>query len=145
MSDGDILEYYRPDFEDGFLFLWRLSSRVEIAYEVVHNWGFTPRTEIVWEKTTDSGKDWFGMGFYVRASHETCIVATRGKPRKQLTSRSIRSRFRAPVPRINGKTLHSGKPPEFYSLVERLVEGPYTELFARANRPGWVCSGKEIV
>ena len=114
-----------------------MSSQVEEAYRVVRAWGFVPKSEIVWEKLTSSGKPWFGMGRYVRASHETCIVAVRG--RVQPLVRNIRSRFSAPGGR------HSEKPEVFYDLVERLAPGPYVELFARRQRPGWTCLGDEIL
>ena len=32
---------------------------------------------------------------------------------------------------------HSRKPDETHDRIERLVDGPYLELFARASRPGW--------
>jgi N6-adenosine-specific RNA methylase IME4 len=77
-----------------------------------------------------------GMGHYVRGSHETCILATRG--RFKVRSRAVRSVFEARRGR------HSEKPDEFYALVEELADGPYAELFARRRRPGWRCFGKEL-
>lgn len=124
-----------PLAPDAWLFLWRVSSQVEEAYSVVRAWGFTPKTEIVWEKLTSGGKPWFGMGRYVRASHETAIVAVRGRPKPLV--RNVRSRFAAPAGR------HSEKPEAFYDLVEQLAAGPYVELFARRQRPGWQCLGDE--
>ena len=80
---------------------------------------------------------------YVRAAHETCLVATRG--RFKVDCKSIRSRFSAPVPvGSDGKYIHSGKPEAFFELVEKLVAGPYVELFARRRRPGWICLGNEL-
>lgn len=102
------------------------------------------------------GLPWFGMGRHVRASHETAIVAVRGKPKP--ISRSVRSRFSAPVP-LRGAPLitaetrgawrtglvaHSAKPEAFYDLVETLAAGPYVELFARRQRPGWTCLGDQM-
>lgn len=124
-----------PIADDAYLFMWRVSSQVEEAYEVVRAWGFVPKSEIVWEKLTASGKPWFGMGRHVRASHETAIVAVRGKPKPR--SRSVRSRFAA----VAGR--HSEKPEAFYDLIEQLAEGPYVELFARRARPGWTCLGDQ--
>jgi N6-adenosine-specific RNA methylase IME4 len=124
--------------DDAVLFLWRVSAMVEEAYSVARAWGFTPKSEIVWLKRTKTGKRWFGMGRSVRAEHETCIIATRGRP--TILSRSIRSTFAAAVPEHR----HSAKPEEFFDLVEQLVPGPYYELFARRQRPGWTCSGNEL-
>jgi N6-adenosine-specific RNA methylase IME4 len=39
---------------------------------------------------------------------------------------------------------HSEKPEEVYNRIERLVDGPYLELFARRERPGWTCLGHGI-
>lgn len=42
------------------------------------------------------------------------------------------------------KREHSRKPDEIYDIVEQCSPGPYLELFARHNRPGWVQWGDEI-
>ena len=76
------------------------------------------------------------MGRTVRGSHETCLIAVRGKP--PVLSKSIRSIFDAPV----GK--HSEKPEAFYEIVEQLSPGPYLELYARRQREGWTCLGDEV-
>jgi N6-adenosine-specific RNA methylase IME4 len=128
--------------EDAMLFLWRLASAGEEAYKVMRAWGFTPKTELIWKKLTPTGKRWFGMGRYLRAEHETCLVGIKGRPgqiREEMLSWSIRSVFEAPAGR------HSAKPDAFYSLVESIHPGPYVELFARRTRPGWTCLGNEIV
>jgi MT-A70 len=39
---------------------------------------------------------------------------------------------------------HSRKPDEAHDRIERLVEGPYLELFARRERRGWTNWGDEI-
>jgi N6-adenosine-specific RNA methylase IME4 len=125
-----------PMLPDALLLLWRVSSQVEEAYSVVRAWGFEPKSEIVWRKMTASGKEHFGMGRYVRAAHETCIVARRGRFKPACLS--IRSVFEAPT----GE--HSEKPEAFYELVERLTPGPYAELFARRSRAGWTQWGNEL-
>lgn len=137
LTIDDICQFELPPLEtDAYLFLWRVSSQVEEAYRVCRAWGFVPKSEIVWQKLTTNGKPWFGMGRHVRASHETAIVAVRGRPKP--ISRSIRSTFSAAA----GK--HSEKPEAFYDLIEQLALGPYVELFARRERPGWVCLGNEM-
>jgi N6-adenosine-specific RNA methylase IME4 len=132
-----IKNYPIPEmFDDALLLLWRVSSQVEEAYSVARAWGFVPKSEIVWRKKTKNGLVHFGMGRYVRAAHETCIVATRGhfKPRN-LSQRSI---FDAPT------GIHSEKPQAFYDIVETLSGGPYAELFARKPRIGWTQWGDEL-
>ena len=137
MSIEDICNFPLPPIaDDAYLFMWRVSSQVEEAYRVVRAWGFVPKSEIIWRKLTSNGNPWFGMGRSVRASHETCIIATRGRPVRK--SASVRSVFDASVGR------HSAKPEVFYDLVEQLSDGPYVELFARRQRPGWTCIGLEL-
>jgi N6-adenosine-specific RNA methylase IME4 len=146
----DIMRFPLPAFEENaILFLWRVASQVEEAYQVVRAWGFVPKTEMTWVKTTGpvpnelslgDAKLHFGMGRYTRASHETCIVAVRGKFADQIVDKGIRSVFFAPA----GE--HSEKPAIFYTLVERLVggKGPFVELFGRKPRAGWHVYGNEI-
>jgi N6-adenosine-specific RNA methylase IME4 len=125
-----------PIADDALLFLWRVSAMVPEAYAIAKAWGFTPKAEIVWIKTEKSGVRHFGMGRTVRNSHETCIIARRGK--SIVRSHSVKSVFEAP---IRG---HSEKPEAFYCLVEKLAPGPYVEMFARRERRGWTCMGDEI-
>lgn len=124
-----------PIAADAYLFLWRVSSQVEEAYRVVRAWGFAPKSEIVWQKLTKTGLPWFGMGRHVRASHETCIVAVRGRPKR--LNANTRSTFSAAA----GK--HSEKPDAFFALVEALCPGPRLELFGRKERPGWTVVGDQ--
>jgi N6-adenosine-specific RNA methylase IME4 len=39
---------------------------------------------------------------------------------------------------------HSRKPDEILGRIERLVAGPYLELFGREQVPGWTVWGNEI-
>jgi N6-adenosine-specific RNA methylase IME4 len=125
-----------PIADDAHLFMWRVSAMQQEALDLVKAWGFTVKSEIVWKKLTSTGKRHFGMGRQVRLEHEVALICTRGRPKVQ--SRSVRSVFEAPVGR------HSAKPEAFYDLVEQLCAGPYVELFARRQRPGWSCFGNEL-
>jgi N6-adenosine-specific RNA methylase IME4 len=131
-----------PIADDAVLFLWRVSSMVPAAYGIVRTLGFKAKSEIVWNKTDSAGELSLGMGRIVRGSHETCIVATRGRGIEP-KSKSEKTSFLAP----RGK--HSEKPDAFFHLVERLYplelwpEG-HVELFARRRRKGWICFGDEL-
>lgn len=157
MSVDDICRLVLPPIDEEFgchLFLWRVSAMVEEAYRVVRAWGFVPKTELVWRKTTKEGKRWFGMGHHLRAEHETCIIATRagrGRLQPKVRDRAVRSVIDADTYDVREDSIfsalchgHSAKPDEFYALVEQLVNGPYTELFARRERPGWTCIGNQV-
>jgi len=143
MTLSDIIRMPLPPIaDDAVMFFWRVSSMVPEAYEVVRSWGFTAKSEIVWNKTDSSGALSLGMGRIVRGSHETCIVATRGKGIAPL-SRVEKTSFLAP----RGK--HSEKPEAFFHIVERLYPlelwpEAHVELFARKRRKGWIVFGDEV-
>jgi N6-adenosine-specific RNA methylase IME4 len=137
--------------DDALLLLWRVSAMQEEALQVVRAWGFVPKSEIVWAKTARKGEDsasalgavvlprlHFGMGRYVRASHETCLIAARGRAAALVSSHSIRSVFFAPT----GE--HSQKPDVFYEIAEQLFPGPRVELFARRRRASWIQYGDQL-
>ena len=42
------------------------------------------------------------------------------------------------------KREHSRKPDEQYEIIESCSPGPYLELFARGQRPGWVQCGNQV-
>jgi N6-adenosine-specific RNA methylase IME4 len=126
--------------DDCVLFLWRVSSMQQEALDVARAWGFKPsKGEIIWRKMTETGKEHFGMGRIVRGAHEACIIATRGKP--EVLRRDVRSIFSAPVPRSDGRVVHSAKPDLFFEIVAGLFAGPRASLFERMQRPGFHCFG----
>ena len=132
-----------PLADDCLMLFWRVASMQQEALDIVRVWGFKVKSEIVWAKLTKHGKPWFGMGRYVRNSHEVCLVCTRG--RVKVRSRSVRSGFSAPVPvDARGRYVHSAKPEQIYRIAEALSEGPYCELFARKRRAGWMQFGRQL-
>jgi N6-adenosine-specific RNA methylase IME4 len=77
-----------------------------------------------------------GQGYWTRANPEDCWLATRGHPKR--LHADVRQFITAPVAE------HSRKPDEIYERIERLVDGPYLELYARRDRPGWMTWGNEL-
>lgn len=133
-----------PLAKDCVLFLWRVASQQQEALDVVRMWGFTPvKTELIWVKKTSAGQRWFGMGRTLRAEHEVCLIATKGKP--QVRNHNTRTTFTIDVDGFSAKAgRHSEKPDKFYEIVEALFDGPRVELFARRHREGWTCLGDEL-
>lgn len=128
-----------PITDDALLFLWKVAAMPQEALDVCQAWGFTPKAELVWRKTTATGKPHFGMGRYTRASHETCIIASRGRGLSLVTRHNVRSTFEAQVGR------HSEKPDRFYELVREMCAGSTkAELFARRPRPGFTPFGNQV-
>jgi N6-adenosine-specific RNA methylase IME4 len=120
--------------------MWAIDSMLPDALATMEAWGFTFKTVgWTWLKTTKTGKDHFGMGYYTRANPEMCLIGTKGKPGR-VADRSIRQLFRAEIRE------HSRKPDEMYDYIERLwPDKQYLELFARASpRPNWTKLGNEV-
>lgn len=130
-----------PLADDAVLFLWRVNSMQREALAVVRAWGFDdPTSEVPWVKTTNDGKVVrLGMGRTVRNAHElceVCVLARKGKPKR--IAANVDSVIFAPV----GE--HSEKPESLQDKIERLYPGPYVELNARRQRPGWLCIGDQL-
>ncbi len=144
LSIEDLVRFPLPPMaDDSVFFLWRVASMQQEALDVARYWGFKTKAEVVWLKKTEHGQRWFGMGRTVRAEHETCLIATRGRPTP--TSNAVRSTFVTDFAGLSAKAgRHSEKPDEFYRIVETLYGGPYCELFARKRRAGWTCMGNEL-
>ena len=77
-----------------------------------------------------------GTGFTTRKNTEDCLLGRRGRP--PIKARDVRELIVSP------RRKHSQKPDEQYERIERLVDGPYLEIFARQRRPGWTAWGDEL-
>lgn len=137
--------------DDCALFMWAIDSLLPEALEVMAAWGFTFKTvAFTWAKLSrlvdvkhhpiapESGSSPFfmGTGYWTRANPEMCLLGTRGAPKRLDCGvrQLIVSRLRQ----------HSRKPDETHARIERLVAGPYVELFAREARPGWATWGNQV-
>jgi N6-adenosine-specific RNA methylase IME4 len=121
------------------LYLWVPNALLPDALSVMRAWGFEYKSNLVWYKTRkDGGPDGRGVGFYFRNVTEILLFGIRGRMRTLKPGRTqvnlISSR----------KQEHSRKPDEFHDLIEACSPGPYLELFARIQRPGWTQWGDEI-
>lgn len=122
---------------DCVLFLWVSDPMLPEGIEVMRRWGFAYKTVgFTWIKRnrTQPGHR-MGMGYWTRANPELCLLGTLGCPHR--LSRNVRQLVEAPT------RTHSRKPDEIYERIEQLVDGPYVELFARNQRPGWKSWGNE--
>lgn len=121
---------------DCCLFMWVSWPMLENALELVDAWGFTYKTcAFDWMKPAKSGLPAMGCGYWTRANTEPCLLATRGKPKR------IHADVRQAI--LEPRREHSRKPDCVHERIERLVAGPYLELFARQSKPGWVTWGNE--
>ena len=123
--------------EQAHLYLWVPNALLPQGLEVLQEWGFTYKTNLIWEKTRKDGKpDGRGVGFYFRNVTEVLLFGVKTK-RKSDTFRTLKP-GRSQVNLLRAmKREHSRKPDEFIPLIEACSPGPYLELFARGTRPGW--------
>jgi len=127
--------------DDCALFLWATDPLLPKALDLIQAWGFEYKTVgFYWAKLNSSprnGADFFtGLGYWTRANPEQCLLATRGKPSRR--ARDVRRLV------VEARREHSRKPDCIRERIERLVAGPYLELFARETKPGWDCWGDQI-
>lgn len=130
------------------MYLWTTAAHIVDALDLMANWGFTYKLNLVWVKCRPQelrptlpykhGKavaPWWpprvqiGLGNYFRHAHELCLFGVRGKCPARV--HNLSTIIFAP----RGK--HSAKPVELYERAEALSPGPRLELFARSARKGW--------
>lgn len=135
---ADLCAFTLPSLaRNAVMFFWRVSSMQPEALQVIAAWGFKVKSELVWLKTSSSGKLAFGMGHYVRASHETCLICVRGSALPAV--RNVRSVFEAP------RGVHSAKPDAFYRIVSEMYpQSRKVEMFARTVRSGFEQYGDQL-
>lgn len=130
---------------DCVLFMWISWPLMPDALALIDAWGFTYKTcAFSWIKAHAGQIEMFrddtdvqvGLGYWTRANSEVCLLATRGKPKR--LDAGVRQGI------IEPRRQHSRKPDLIYGRIERLVAGPYCELFARTTRPGWDSWGNEV-
>jgi N6-adenosine-specific RNA methylase IME4 len=129
---------------DCALFLWGIWVMLPASLEIIRAWGFEFKTcAFNWVKADLTQLDMFkkfdsgqlGLGYWTRQNSEYCLLATRGSPKR------LHADVRQAV--IERRRDHSRKPDCVHARIERLVAGPYVELFARASRKGWRTWGNE--
>ena len=129
--------------ENAHLYLWVPNAMLPEGIDVLRAWGFTYKTNLIWEKIRkDGAPDGRGVGFYYRNVTEILLFGVKTR-KKSATFRTLQP-GRSQVNLIRTmKREHSRKPDEFVDLIERCSPGPYLELFARGTRPGWALWGNQ--
>ena len=125
--------------EKSHLYLWVPNALLPEGLEVMRAWGFSYKTNIIWEKVRKDGMpDGRGVGFYFRNVTEILLFGIRGEKNRTLDpGRSQVNLLRAI------KREHSRKPDEFISLIERCSPAPFLEMFARGSRRDWDMWGNQ--
>ena len=123
--------------ENSVLLMWVVDPLLDKAFQVINAWGFKYKTVgFTWAKTNKKSMGFFtGLGYWTRGNPEMCLLATKGKPKR--LSKSV------PQLVVSERREHSRKPDIMYNHIENLLQGPYIELFARTQRPGWDSWGNQ--
>lgn len=130
-----------PAADEAFLALWCPNTLIEShGLSTMRAWGFVFKGMYHWIKTAggESGLA-FGMGRYFRACAETALFGVRGRSDRgpKLLAMTERNVLLSPALK------HSAKPDGLQDSLEKMYAGPYLEMFARRDRPGWYCIGNE--
>ena len=140
MSDDAIIEMKifgrtipQLAMKDASLFMWCTSSNIERALRVMEGWGFTYKSQLVWDKMK------IGLGLIFRNQHEVLLYGDRGDPPKPTVLFSSMATI--------ARTKHSEKPPEIRAMLEKMYPMYDTdtriELFGRGDIDGWTTFGYE--
>ena len=125
--------------DDCVLFLWATYPKLKEALLVIEAWGFTyVSAAFVWLKQNRVADTWYyGLGFWSRGNSEICLLAKRGKPRRQ--SNRVHQFI------ISHIEQHSKKPDVTRDKILQLMgDLPRVELFARKKTDGWDVWGNEV-
>lgn len=145
MEDDEIAALPVADLaaQNCVLFMWTCWPVLQRSFAILDAWGFTYKTcALSWMKAdpyrlfADDKTPFAGLGYWTRANTEPCLLATRGRPKR--LNADVRQGIIAP------RREHSRKPDGIHGRIERLIAGPYCELFARQKRPGWDVFGNEM-
>lgn len=121
------------------LYLWVPNALLPQGIEVMRDWGFQYKSNLVWHKIRkDGGSDGRGVGFYFRNVTELMLFGVRGRNARTLGPGRTQVNYLS-----SRKREHSRKPDEQYGILESCSRGPYLELFARGEREGWANWGNQ--
>jgi N6-adenosine-specific RNA methylase IME4 len=141
-SDLEEMSIAKLAAPDSVLFMWVVQTQIPQAVRLFEAWGFALKScAFAWMKGDghqlfpDDPPMQMGMGKWTRAEFEQCWLGTRGAPRR--LDAGVRQVL------VEKRREHSRKPDGIHERIERLVAGPYLELFARQTRPGWTVWGNE--
>jgi len=141
MSDQDIIDLPVCNIaaDDSLLLMWVLHAKLPLALDVIKSWGFEYITcGFCWVKRNRVADSYFtGMGMWTRSNSELCLLAKRGKPKRQ--SAAVKQV-------LDDKIMQHSRKPDCVRdrIVELCGDLPRIELFARQKADGWDCWGNEV-
>lgn len=128
---------------DCAIFLWTTAPLLIETVDMIKAWRLRYVTKAFsWVKTYSAGGIFFGIGSYTASNTEDVWLLSNGTPQRKAKDVSqIVPTYDAIVAPMGR---HSKKPEEVQNRIERLLSGPYLEIFSRRHRPGWTCIGQEL-
>jgi N6-adenosine-specific RNA methylase IME4 len=121
------------------LYLWVPNAILPLGLQVMKEWGFRYKSNIIWHKVRkDGGSDGRGVGFYFRNVTEILLFGVHGPNARTLAPGRRQVNFIAAA-----RAEHSRKPVKQYDIIRACSPGPYMELFARGVHKDWRCWGHE--
>ncbi len=129
--------------DDAICFMWATFPNIDQALKVMAAWGFTYKTAaFVWvKKNKKSDTLFWGMGAYIRANAEVCLIGISDKTKAKtlVKNNGVHQIVTSPI------EAHSKKPDEVRTRIVKLLgDIPRIELFARQEVDGWDCWGNEV-
>ena len=106
MDIEEIKQMDIPSADNCILYLWTTSPKIEESLQVLNAWGFTYKSQLIWDKKR------LGMGYWFRIDHEILLVGVKGDVRCPPPSKRIRSIYRESCGR------HSKKPDSIRRLID---------------------------
>lgn len=111
------------------LYLWVTNNYLPDGIDVLRAWGFRYITCITWAKEGNGG-----LGQYFQGQSEQCLFGVKGD-REYKVIDGVKQRGRTLITAPRGE--HSQKPEALRMMAEQVSYGPFIELFARTQAPGW--------
>ena len=112
---GELVPNTMPAADDSIIFLWASSSELAEAIEMMQSWGFSYKSNLVWDKKVEGS---------IGSQHELLLIGTKGTfliPDLINTKQSIYSE-------ASGE--HGEKPDYYYQLIEDLFpNGKCLEIY----------------
>lgn len=131
MSIQEICDLKIPCEDNSVLYLWGTAPKLPEALQVMKSWGFTYKSQAMWDKET------MGMGYWFRGQHEILLVGVKGKFSPPKLKKPSVFRYK--------RSKHSKKPNEIRDYIaEAFKDNTKVELFARQKADGWDSWGNEV-
>jgi N6-adenosine-specific RNA methylase IME4 len=150
MKDLNELPIFNIAEENCALHIWATGPFNNDCVRMVDAWNVGQKNPFrfinkafAWKKITESGKDFFGPGYYYHSDNEDCWLYIRG--RMEILDKSVRQRISCVHPKENKKIIHSRKPAIARDRIVQLFgDLPRIELFATEKIDGWYSTGYNV-